>query len=79
MVLFLARVVRKSHMRGFWEELRHRNVIRVGIAYVVASWLVAQVADLAADAFIAPDWVMQMLIVLLALGFPIALDLCVGV
>ena len=60
-------------MRGFWEELRHRNVIRVGIAYVVACWLVAQVADLAADAFNAPDWFMQMLIVVLAPGFPIAL------
>jgi TolB-like protein len=60
-------------MRGFIEELRYRNVFRVAIAYVVAGWLVAQVADLAADAFNAPDWVMQMLIVLLLVGLPIAL------
>ena len=52
-------------MRGFIEELRYRNVFRVAIAYVVAGWLIAQVADLAADAFNAPDWVMQMLIVLM--------------
>jgi adenylate cyclase len=43
-------------MRGFIEELRYRNVFRVAIAYVVAGWLVAQVADLAADAFNAPEW-----------------------
>jgi TolB-like protein len=62
-------------MRGFIEELRYRNVFRVAAAYIVAGWLLAQVADLAADAFNAPDWVMQMLIVLLLLGLPVALFL----
>ncbi|NIS91438.1 MAG: hypothetical protein GTN98_15460 [Woeseiaceae bacterium] len=62
-------------MRGFIEELRYRNVFRVAIAYIVAGWLVAQVADLAADAFNAPDWFMQMLIVVLLLGLPVALFL----
>lgn len=62
-------------MRGFIEELRHRNVFRVAVAYVVAGWLIAQIADLAADAFDAPDWVMKMLIVLLLIGLPVALFL----
>lgn len=62
-------------MRSFFEELRYRNVFRVAVAYIVASWLIAQVADLAADAFNAPDWFMQMLIVLLLIGLPIALFL----
>ena len=62
-------------MRGFIEELRYRNVFRVAIAYIVAGWLLAQVADLAADAFNAPEWFMQMLIVLLLLGLPVALFL----
>jgi TolB-like protein len=62
-------------MRGFIEELKHRNVFRVGIAYVVAGWLIAQVADLATDAFNAPDWVMQALIILLLAGWPVALFL----
>ena len=62
-------------MRGFIEELRYRNVFRVAIAYIIASWLLAQVADLAADAFDAPDWVMKMLIVVLLIGLPIALFL----
>ena len=62
-------------MRGFIEELRHRNVFRVAAAYVVGSWLVAQVADLVADAFSLPDWVMQMVIILLVLGLPVAVFL----
>jgi TolB-like protein len=62
-------------MRGFIEELRHRNVIRVGVAYIIAGWLIAQVADLASDAFHAPEWFMQMLIILLLIGLPLALFL----
>ena len=62
-------------MRGFIEELRYRNVFRVGVAYVVVSWLIAQVADLVADVFNLPDWFMQVLIILLVLGLPIALFL----
>ena len=53
---------------GFIAELRRRNVIRVAIAYVVAGWLLAQVVELAADAFAAPDWVLKLLITLLAIG-----------
>jgi TolB-like protein len=62
-------------MRGFIEELRYRNVFRVAAAYIVAGWLLAQVVDLAADAFNAPEWLMQMLIILLLLGLPVALFL----
>jgi len=62
-------------MRGFLEELRYRNVFRVGVAYVVVSWLIAQVADLVSDVFKLPDWIMQVLIILLVLGLPIALFL----
>ncbi len=62
-------------MRGLFDELKHRNVFRVGIAYVIAGWLLAQVADLASDAFEAPAWVMQMLIVMLLVGLPVALFL----
>jgi len=58
---------------SFFNELKRRNVFKVVIAYVVTSWLVAQVAELAADSFGAPDWVMKMFITLLALGFPIAI------
>ena len=59
-------------MRGFFEELRYRNVFRVAVAYVVVSWLVAQVADLVVDAFNLPDSYLQMIIILLVLGLPVA-------
>ena len=62
-------------MRGFIEELRHRNVFRVGFAYVIAGWVIAQVADLAAGAFNAPEWILQAIIILLLIGLPIALFL----
>jgi len=62
-------------MRGFIEELRYRNVFRVGVAYVVVGWVIAQAADLVADVFNWPDWVMQVLIILLVLGLPVALFL----
>jgi len=57
----------------FFAELKRRNVFRVGIAYCITAWLIAQMAGLAADSFGTPDWVMKMLITLLILGLPIAL------
>ena len=62
-------------MRSFIEELRYRNVFRVSIAYTVISWLIAQVADLVFDAFDLPSAFMQMVIILLVLGFPVAVFL----
>ena len=54
---------------GLFTELKRRNVIRVGIAYIVGSWLLAQAADLALDVIGAPDIVLRSLVVVLALGF----------
>ncbi len=53
---------------SFFAELKRRNVIRVAVAYFVAAWVLAQIAAVGADAFGAPDWVMKMLITLLAIG-----------
>ena len=58
---------------SLFEELKRRNVIRVGIAYVVIAWLIAQVADLALDNFEAPGWIIKTILLLLALGLPLAL------
>ena len=62
-------------MRNFFEELRHRNVFRVGIAYVIAAWLFVQAADIATESFAAPEWVMRVLIIFLLVGLPITLFL----
>jgi TolB-like protein/Flp pilus assembly protein TadD len=54
---------------SLFEELKRRNVFRVGIAYIVASWLLVQIADLALDVIGAEDWVLRSVVMLLALGF----------
>ena len=58
---------------SFFTELQRRNVVRVGLAYTVIAWVIAQVAELAFDSFGAPDWTIKSLIVLLLLGLPLAL------
>jgi adenylate cyclase len=61
------------HAMSLFAELKRRNVFRVGIAYVIAAWLVAQVLQLIFDSFGTPDWVMKTLLVLLATGLPFVL------
>ncbi|HNP62316.1 MAG TPA: hypothetical protein PKH39_00195 [Woeseiaceae bacterium] len=60
-------------MSGLLDELKRRNVVRVGIAYVLIAWLIAQVAELALDSFEAPVWVIKTVLLLLTLGLPVAL------
>ncbi len=58
---------------SLFEELKRRNVFRVGIAYVVTSWLLLQFADIVLENIVAPGWVMQVFMLALGLGFPLAL------
>lgn len=58
---------------SFFEELKRRNVFRVGIAYVIVAWLLLQVADLVLENINAPDWVMQVFMLAIAIGFPLVL------
>jgi len=58
---------------SFIGELTRRNVVRVGIAYAVIGWVLAQIAEFAFENFGAPDWVLKSFVVLLLLGLPLAL------
>ncbi len=58
---------------SFFAELKRRNVFRVGVAYIVMSWVLLQAADFALDLIGAPNWVIQSLFVLVVLGLPVAL------
>ena len=58
---------------SFFTELNRRNVTRVAIAYGVAGWVLTEVASVVLPTFQAPEWVLQVLISLLILGFPLAL------
>jgi TolB-like protein len=58
---------------SFFEELKRRNVVRVGIAYVIVAWLVLQVSDVVLNNIAAPEWVFQVIMLLLGIGFPVVL------
>ena len=58
---------------SFFDELKRRNVFRVGIAYLVVAWLTLQVADVVINNIGAPDWVFQAIMLVLGLGFPLVL------
>jgi adenylate cyclase len=58
---------------SFFAELKRRNVIRVGLAYTIVGWVIAQIAEFAFENFGAPDWVLKSMVVMLLLGLPIAL------
>ena len=58
---------------SFFNELKRRNVVRVAIAYAVASWVLIQIGDVAAQNFEAPVWVMKMFMTAMMAGFPIVL------
>lgn len=60
---------------SFFQELKQRRVVRVAIGYAIAAWLIVQIASTVLPTFHVPEWVLQALIVVVALGFPAALVL----
>ena len=59
----------------FFAELKRRKVYSVAIAYVVAGWALAQGIAQVLPVFDTPNWVVRLLVVLIVLGFPVALTL----
>jgi len=62
-------------MSGFFEELQRRKVYRVAAAYIVAAGFLIQMASATFPAWELPNWSLRLVIVLLLIGFPIALVL----
>ena len=58
---------------NFFAELKRRNVYKVAVAYAVVAWLLLQAASIFFPAFDAPPWVMKIFIIVIILGFPVAL------
>jgi TolB-like protein/Tfp pilus assembly protein PilF len=63
------------NLRNFVGELKRRNVYKVAIAYAVVAWLLMQIATQIFPFLEIPNWAIRLVIMLLALGFPIALML----
>ncbi len=60
---------------GFFEELQRRKVYRVAAAYIVAAGFLIQMASATFPAWELPNWTLRLVIVLLLIGFPIAVIL----
>src|SRR5210317_954078 len=57
---------------SIFKELKRRNVFRVGIAYLVVAWLIMQVADVVINNIGAPGWLFPGIMLVLGIGFPVA-------
>ena len=58
---------------SLFSELKHRNVIRVAIAYLAVSWLLIQVVETLFPVFGLSDALIRLVVILLAIGFPLIL------
>jgi TolB-like protein/Tfp pilus assembly protein PilF len=58
---------------SFINELKRRNVFRMGIAYVVVAWVLLQAIDFTLDIISAPNWVMQVFFLAAVVGLPVVL------
>src|SRR5881409_3538029 len=59
--------------KNFFTELRRRNVYKVAIAYAVVAWLLMQIATQVFPFLEIPNWAIRLVIMLIVIGFPIAL------
>ena len=59
----------------FFSELKRRNVYKIAVAYAVVAWLLIQVATQVFPFFEIPNWAVRLVVLLIAIGFPIALVL----
>src|SRR3954465_8642591 len=59
--------------KGFFSELRRRNIFRVAVAYAIVSWLIIQIAAATFPVLEIPRWCVRLVIVRVVLGFPVAL------
>src|ERR1700745_2329988 len=62
-------------MNDFFGELKRRNVYKVAVAYIVGGWALAQGIAQVLPVFDVPNWSIRLLVILIILGFPVALVL----
>ena len=66
---------RRVNPKTFFGELKRRNVYKVAIAYIVGGWALAQGFAQVLPVFSVPNWVIQLIVLLIILGLPVALGL----
>jgi TolB-like protein/Tfp pilus assembly protein PilF len=65
----------RVNSKSFFGELKRRNVYKVAVAYIVAGWALAQGLAQVLPVFSVPTWIIQLLVLLIILGLPVALGL----
>jgi TolB-like protein len=60
---------------SFWDQLKERKVVRVALLYGAVAWALVEAADLLGGILALPNWTAQLVLLLLALGFPLAVAL----
>ena len=66
---------RAVNAKKFFDELKRRNVYKVAVAYAVVAWLLIQIATQVFPFFEIPNWAVRLVVLLLIIGFPVALIL----
>src|SRR5213080_4307122 len=61
------------NQRNFFAELKRRNVYKVAVAYAIVGWLLVQIATQVFPFLEIPNWVVRLIIALVAIGFPVTL------
>ena len=64
-----------GNLGKFFSELKRRNVYKVAVAYAIAGWALAQGIAQVFPVFGVPNWIVQLIVLLIVIGFPIALVL----
>src|SRR5690242_4858962 len=62
-----------SEKPSFFAELKRRNVYKVAVAYAIVGWLLVQIATQVFPFLEIPNWVVRLVIVVVAIGFPVVL------
>src|SRR6202040_3141482 len=60
-------------INNFFNELKRRNVYKVAVAYAIVGWLLVQIATQVFPFFEIPNWAVRFVVLLIVIGFPIAL------
>jgi TolB-like protein/Flp pilus assembly protein TadD len=70
-----SKMMSDSASNSLWNQLKKRKVTRAAIAYVIVGWIILQVGEVVFEGLDLPVWSLKLLIVLVFLGFPIAMVL----
>ena len=61
-----------NNISQFWQELKRRNVVRVITVYAASAFVVLELVDILAPSLGLPDWTLNLVLILLVVGFIIA-------